>query len=78
MDTFIGVILVCLATIPPEQCTEETAVDVLANHVRSELDCLGGWQEDIGRSALRDEIGRSAYIKTICRRMPADPPDRRR
>jgi hypothetical protein len=78
MDTFIGVILVCLNTTPHEQCTEETAVDVMSNHVRSELDCLTGWQEDIGRSALRGEIGRTAYVKTLCRRMPADQPDRGR
>jgi hypothetical protein len=69
MDGFIAVILICLNTIPPEACTEETAVDIMSNQVRSELDCLTGWQEDISRSALREEIGRTAYVKTLCRRI---------
>jgi hypothetical protein len=46
----------------------------MSNDVRNELGCATGWQEVIGRSALRDEIGRSAYIKTLCRRIPDNPP----
>jgi hypothetical protein len=69
MDRFVGVILVCLNTVAPPDCTEATAADVLSNEVRSELDCAYGWQEVIGRSALRDEVGRSAYVKTLCRRV---------
>jgi hypothetical protein len=69
MDRFVGVILVCLNTVAPPDCNEDTASDVLSNEVRSELDCTQGWQEVIGRSALRDEVGRSAYVKTLCRRV---------
>ena len=69
MDRFVGIILVCLSTVAPADCNEATAADVLANEVRSELDCTQGWQEVIGRSALRDEIGRTAYVRTICRRV---------
>ena len=69
MDTIIGVILICLNSVPQEACTEETASDVISNQVRSELDCLGGWQEDVGRSAFKDEIGHTAYVKTLCRRV---------
>ena len=47
------------------------AVDVLSNEVGSELDCTMGWQEVIGRSALRSEVGRTAYVKTLCRRLKA-------
>ena len=72
MDRIIGVILICLNTVQPEACTEDTAADVISGQVRSELDCLTGWQEDISRSALRDEIGRTAYVKTLCRRVPTD------
>jgi hypothetical protein len=36
--------------------------------VNSELGCTTGWQEVVGRSALRDDIGKTAYVKTICRR----------
>jgi hypothetical protein len=68
MDRFVAIILICLAEVPPEQCTEETAVDVIANQVRSEIQCTTGWQEDVGRSALREEIGKTAYVKTLCQR----------
>ncbi len=69
MDRFIGVILICLNTVAPEACDEATAADVLANEVRSELDCTMGWQEVTSRSALRNEVGRTAYVKTLCRRV---------
>jgi hypothetical protein len=79
MDRFVAIILICFSSIPREECTEENAADVIADEVRSELDCTMGWQEDVGRSALRDEVGRSAYVKTLCRRAPAeaDPASRR-
>lgn len=69
MDKFVGVILICLTSVSPPDCNEKTAVDVLSNDVGSELDCTMGWQEVVGRSALRDEVGRTAYIKTSCRRV---------
>jgi hypothetical protein len=72
MDTFVGVILICLTSVSPSDCDEKTAVDVLSNKVASELDCATGWQEVIGRSALRDEVGRTAYVKTLCRRLKAN------
>ena len=70
MDKFVGVILICLNTVAPEACDDRTAVDVLSNQVHGELGCTMGWQEVIGRSALSAEIGRTAYVKTICRRLP--------
>jgi hypothetical protein len=79
MAGVVGVILICLNTVAPDQCTEETAADVISGRLRSELECNSGWQEDISRSALRDEIGRTAYVKTLCRRVPDgdDEPARR-
>jgi hypothetical protein len=68
MDRFVAIILICLSEVPPESCTEETAIDVIANQVRSEIECTTGWQEDVGRSPLREEIGKTAYVKTLCRR----------
>lgn len=73
MDRFVAIILICLSSVPPEDCSEETAADVIANEVPSELGCTFGWQEDIGRSPLSDEIGRTAYVKTQCRRVPPQP-----
>ena len=70
MDRFVGIILVCMNTVAPAQCDESTAVDVMSTGVNSELDCAMGWQEVVGRSPLREEIGRSAYVKTLCRRSP--------
>jgi hypothetical protein len=79
MDRFVAIILICLGSVPRDACTEETAADVIANEVATELDCTMGWQEDVGRSALRDEIGKTAYVKTLCRRVPgrAEPAKRR-
>jgi hypothetical protein len=68
MDQFVGVILICLNSVAPDACDEKTASDVMSNEVRSELDCATGWQEVVGRSAFRDEIGRTAYVKTLCHR----------
>ncbi len=65
---FQAIILVCLNAIPSDQCTEETATDVLSKHVETELGCASGWQEVIGRSAQSYEIGRDVYVRTICRR----------
>jgi len=71
---FVAIILVCLNSTPTEGCTEETAADVMSTIVSTELQCTMGWQEVVGRSALRDDIGKTAYVKTICRRdMPAPP-----
>lgn len=71
MDKFVGVILICLSSVSPPDCNEKTAVDVLSNVVASEIDCTQRWQEVVGRSALRDEVGRTAYVKTLCRRIKA-------
>ncbi len=72
MDKFVGVILICLNSVPPEACDEKSAADVMSNEVRSELDCASGWQEVVGRSALRTDIGRTAYVKTLCHRIKAE------
>jgi hypothetical protein len=68
LNPFVAVILICLNTVPASACTETTASDVLSNGVENELACLTGWQDDIARSALKDQIGKTAYVKTLCRR----------
>ncbi len=68
MTGFQAIILVCLNTVPSDQCTEATATEVLSKHVETELGCASGWQEVIGRSAQAYEIGHDAYVRTICRR----------
>ena len=73
MNPFVAVILICLNTVAPEACDETTAADVLSTGVENELSCVMGWQDVIARSALAAEIGRTAYVKTLCRRAGADP-----
>ena len=68
MDGFQAVILICLASVPVEQCNEQTAVDVLSKHVDNELGCASGWEDVIARSAQAYDIGRDAYVRTLCRR----------
>lgn len=73
MNPFVAVILICLNTVAPEQCDETTAADVLSTGVENELSCVMGWQDVVARSALATEIGRTAYVKTLCRRTDAAP-----
>jgi hypothetical protein len=72
MNPFVAVILICLNTVAPEACDETTAADVLSTGVENELSCVMGWQDVVARSALAAEIGRTAYVKTLCRRAAAD------
>jgi len=80
VDQFVGIILICMNTVAPAQCDETTAVDVMSTGVHNELDCAMGWQEVVGRSPLRDEVGHSAYVKTLCKRSagPATQPPAQR
>jgi hypothetical protein len=73
VNPFVAVILICLNTVVPETCDETTAVDVLSSGVENELSCVMGWQDVVARSALAAEIGRTAYVKTLCRRAGGDP-----
>ena len=73
MNPFVAVILICLNTVASEACDETTAADVLSTGVENELSCVMGWQDVVARSALAAEIGRTAYVKTVCRRAAADP-----
>jgi hypothetical protein len=78
MIEFVAVILICASTVPADQCTEENALDVMSNVVENELGCASGWQDVIARSPLKDDIGTTAYVRTICRRHDTDekPPGR--
>jgi hypothetical protein len=68
MDGFVAVILICLNSVPVEQCDEDSALDVMSTIVQNELGCVAGWQDVIARSPLREDIGTTAYIRTRCRR----------
>jgi hypothetical protein len=74
MEKFVGIILICLTAVKPEACTEETASDVLSSEYRSELECMSGWQEVVGRSALARGVGETTYVKTLCRRVKVETP----
>jgi len=71
MSPFVAIILICLNTVAPAACDETTAADVLSTGVENELSCVMGWQDVVARSALAGEIGRTAYVKTLCRRAGA-------
>ena len=72
MDEFVAIILICMNSVPVDRCTEETAADVMSTVVPNELGCAMGWQDVIARSALRQDIGVTAYVRTLCRRQSAD------
>jgi len=68
MDVFQAIVLVCLTSTAVDRCNEQTAVDVLSKAVDNELQCVMGWQDIIARSALSRDVGKTVYIRTICRR----------
>ena len=70
MSTFTAIILVCLSSISPESCDETNAVEIRSTRVASELGCVTGWQEIMARADAAGEIGRTTYVKTLCRRSP--------
>lgn len=68
MTEFIAIILICMNSVAVDQCTEQTAADVMSTVVQNELGCATGWQDVIARSPLGKEVGTTAYVRTICRR----------
>lgn len=66
---FAAVLLVCLASLPREGCTEATALDVRSIVVDNELGCAVGWQELIARVGDEARGGAATYLKTVCRRV---------
>ncbi len=73
MNPFVAIILICLNTVAPAACDEKTAADVLSTGVENKLSCVMGWQDVIARSALAADIGKTAYVKTLCRRRSVEP-----
>ena len=69
MGSFLAVVLVCSLQVGVDACDEGSAVDVLSVRVDNELGCTMGWQEIIARSAVKDGIGQTTYLKTLCRRL---------
>ena len=69
MNAFIAVVLVCANGLAQEACTDAEALEVRKVRVANELGCATGWQEIIARTERREEIGKSAYLKTACRRV---------
>lgn len=67
MPDFAAILLVCLASLPPEQCAEATAVEMRSTIVRNELGCTQGWQELIAHEP-QAASGEPVYLKTACRR----------
>ncbi|HVJ52664.1 MAG TPA: hypothetical protein VM689_09395 [Aliidongia sp.] len=72
MIEYVAVILICASSIPAEQCTEDSALDVMSTVVDNELGCASGWQDVIARSPLQKDIGTTAYVRTICKRREID------
>ena len=65
---FAAILLVCLASLPPEQCAETSAVEVRSIVVGNELGCTQGWQELIAREP-QSATAEPVYLKTVCRRI---------
>jgi hypothetical protein len=68
MSVFTAVILVCQLSTPPQACDEMSAIDMISTQVENELACMHGGQEVVARGALREGVGDTLYVKTICRK----------
>jgi hypothetical protein len=69
MPLFTAVVLVCqLSTTPTAACDENTAIDVISRSAKSELQCMSGWSEIIAGTALKEDLDKGYYVKTVCRR----------
>jgi hypothetical protein len=66
---FAAVLLVCLASVPRERCTEDNAVEVRSTVVDNELGCTTGWQELLARAVAAGSGDEPTYLKTMCRRV---------
>jgi hypothetical protein len=66
-DPFAAVFLIYLNTVSPAACDETTAADVFWPASGNELSRVMGWQDVAARSALANEVGRTACVKTLCR-----------
>jgi hypothetical protein len=74
MQTYVAVVLICQMTVPQDACTLDSARDVISVRVEGELGCTNGWQDVVARAAFADDIGKTAYAKTLCRPLAAHPP----
>ena len=72
MDQFVAIVLICMKSVAPENCSEDTAADVMSIPAASELTCTNGWQDIVARSALAGSIGTESYVRTLCRRTAAE------
>jgi hypothetical protein len=70
---FAAILLVCLASVPPERCDENSAVELRSTVVDNELRCTFGWQEMIAREPPSTSKER-VYLKTLCRRIKPPTP----
>lgn len=68
MTTFTAILLVCALGIPAPDCVEANATDLFSTQVRNELGCAHGFEEMVARGALREGVGETLYLKTLCRR----------
>jgi hypothetical protein len=66
---FAAVLLVCLASMPQDQCTEASAVEVRSAVVDNEMGCVIGWQQLIARATGERAREAPTYLKTVCRRV---------
>ncbi len=60
----MAIVLVCLSSVSPDACDEASAVEVRSTRVANEMGRVTG-------ADAAGEIGRTTYLKTVCRRLPA-------
>lgn len=71
MNGLLMVALVCAATLAPDACTRDTALDVLVQPAPSPTACLFGGEAAIAGGAFGRDRPAGSYLKIGCaRRQP--------
>jgi hypothetical protein len=66
MQGLIMVALVCGSALLPDQCSRETALDVIVSPARTPMDCALGGQATAARAGLVTQG--ATYLKISCER----------
>jgi hypothetical protein len=69
--TFVGLVLVCLASTPPSDCSADTAMDLIQKPVANELECprIMDAQAQFSTSAFSAISRGEAYVMSVCQRV---------
>ncbi len=70
MSELLSVALICASTIISQDCSRQTALDIIISPARTPIECLMNAQTAAASTGLTG--GESRYLKITCERRHAD------